>query len=229
MTFGEKVIAYFRDIESPQIPAALKKEGIEVMNPFKEKEVMECVTAFFTKFCNDSNKRVYILGINPGRLGAGVTGVSFTDPVTLRKECGIPNDLGNSRELSCRFVYDFIHAYGGVKKFYANFYLNSICPLGFTKNGKNYNYYDDPRLVRTLESYIVANLWKQLEHGAERKHAICLGMGKNFDYFKRLNKVNGFFEEVHPIEHPRFILQYKRRSIAQYVEKYTSLLRELCP
>lgn len=225
MTFGEKVINYFSNLESPRkLPA-----GVEVMNPYREKSVMQCVSAFFTKFCSDKNKRVYILGINPGRFGAGITGVSFTDPVTLREVCGIPNDLGSSRELSCRFVYDFIREYGGVKKFYANFYLNSICPLGFTRNGKNYNYYDDPRLLKMLEDYIVSNLWKQLEHGAERKHAICLGTGKNFDYFRKLNEAHGFFEQVYPIEHPRYILQYKRKFIPQYVEKYTSLLRDLCP
>ena len=225
MTFAAKVISYFKNLESP---ARLPK-GVEVMNPYNEKLVMKCVTAFFKKFYSDNSKRVFILGINPGRFGAGITGVSFTDPVALREECGIPNDLGIARELSSKFVYQFIHSYGGVKKFYGNFYLNSICPLGFTREGRNYNYYDDPKLVKMLEDYIVANLWKQLDHGAERKYAICLGTGKNYNYFKKLNEAYGFFERIHPIEHPRFILQYKRKFIPDYVEKYTSLLRQLRP
>jgi hypothetical protein len=225
MTFAQKVISYFRDIESPpRLP-----KGIEVMNPYGEREVMKCVTEFFRKFYSDTQKRVYILGINPGRFGAGITGISFTDPVALREECGIPNELGNARELSSKFVYEFIHRYGGVEKFYGNFYLNSICPLGFTRDGRNYNYYDDPRLLKMLEGYIVSNLWKQIGHGAVREHVICLGTGRNFDHFKKLNEKHGFFGKIYPIEHPRFILQYKRKHIPAYVEKYTALLGQLCP
>lgn len=220
MTFASKTIKFFETLESP---SPLPK-GVEVMNPYREKAVMKYVKAFYKKFYSDNNKRVYIIGINPGRFGAGVTGIPFTDPVTLRDECGIANDLGDKKEFSSEFIYSVTNAYGGVNEFYSRFYINSICPLGFTKDGRNYNYYDDPKLVKMLECYLVEKLWMQVDRGAERKHAVCLGTGKNYSYFKKLNDAHGFFDEIIAAEHPRFILQYKRRFIPDYVKKYTDLL-----
>lgn len=34
-----------------------------------------------------------ILGINPGRFGAGTTGIAFIDPIRLENECGINNSF----------------------------------------------------------------------------------------------------------------------------------------
>ena len=43
-----------------------------------------------------------ILAINPGRLGAGVTNIAFTDPVHLERDCGIANDFPKREELSAQ-------------------------------------------------------------------------------------------------------------------------------
>ena len=91
-----------------------------------------------------------MLGINPGRFGAGVTGITFTDPVRLEKECGIPNNFDKRQELSSVFIYDFIAAWGGAEAFYSRFFLSAVFPLGFTREGRNLNYYDDPQLMGRL-------------------------------------------------------------------------------
>ncbi|MFI5224347.1 MAG: DUF4918 domain-containing protein, partial [Nitrospirales bacterium] len=65
-----------------------------------------------------------ILGINPGRLGAGLTGIPFTDPLKLQNICGIENTLPKKAELSADFIYTMISAFGGPEAFYKKFYFS---------------------------------------------------------------------------------------------------------
>ena len=66
-------------------------ENVQVMNPFLDPETRRVASTFYNKYYHDNDTRFCIIGINPGRFGAGVTGVPFTDPVRLVKECGIEN------------------------------------------------------------------------------------------------------------------------------------------
>jgi hypothetical protein len=223
MKFAAAAIRFFSTLEKP----AHLPRGVVAMNPYDDPHAMKYVSAFFKKFYNDNNKRIYILGINPGRFGAGVTGIPFTDPVKLREKLGIENDLGDFKEFSADFIYQVIDEYGGTEKFFSKFYINSMSPLGYTKDGKNYNYYDDPKLVKALDGYIVEKIWQQIKFGAERENMICLGTGTNYKFFSKLNEKHGFFGKVNPVEHPRFILQYKKRYIDDYVKKYVDLLNKL--
>jgi len=70
------------------------------MYPYKDEEVKRVTGVFFKKYYNDRKHRTLILGINPGRFGAGVTGLTFTDPIRLEAECGIPNKFDKKQELS---------------------------------------------------------------------------------------------------------------------------------
>src|SRR5262245_45774246 len=99
------------------------------MNPYQDNKTMKLVTAFYNQFYSDSNPRTLMLGINPGRFGAGVTGISFTDPIRLERECGIPNDLAKKPELSSDFIYRMINACGGVNKFYGRYLVTAVSPL----------------------------------------------------------------------------------------------------
>ncbi|HEY6907455.1 MAG TPA: uracil-DNA glycosylase family protein, partial [Ignavibacteriaceae bacterium] len=134
------------------------------MNPFRENpSIIPITELFYNKFYNDKNERYLLLGINPGRHGAGVTGIPFTDTMRLEKYCGIKINGFNSYETSSEFIYRMIDAYGGVKKFYSRYYINAICPLGFTKtntNGKNvnYNYYDDKQLTDIVSGFMLKSL-----------------------------------------------------------------------
>ncbi len=221
-SFGNKVVDFYSSLQMDEkLPA-----GIGVMNPYRDAPTMKCVQAFYTKYFSDAGKRVFVFGINPGRLGAGATGVAFTDPVALRELCGIDNAMGDKRELSSRFVYDMIAAWGGMEAFYHKFYITSLSPLGFIKDDKNYNYYDDKKLQQAVEPFVVRTIRQQLELGAIRSSAICLGTGKNFSYFEKLNAKHDFFDAIIPLEHPRYIMQYKLRTMDEYVSKYVRVLRE---
>jgi len=65
-----------------------------------------------------------------------------------------------------------------------------------------------------------------LRFGANRNIAICLGTGKLYDIFSKLNDAYAFFERILPLEHPRFIMQYRRKQQQAFVEKYLATLSE---
>ena len=114
-------------------------------------------------------------GINPGRFGAGLTGIPFTDPKRLESECQIGILGKQTHEPSSVFIYEMIHAYGGAEAFYRDFYINSICPLGFTSinsygKEKNYNYYDSPKLREVLRLFIIANIRTLISYGRSYGH-----------------------------------------------------------
>ena len=222
MAYAEKILSFFKSLQFPEI----LPDGIEVMNPYMNPETFDSCTTFYNKFYNDENKRHIIIGINPGRFGSGVTGISFTDPIRLEKECGIENHWQKKQELSSVFIYEMINAFGGVEAFYKKIYITAVSPLGFTKGGKNLNYYDDKELQKDIEPFVIECMQKQLEFGVHRDAAYCLGEGKNFAYLKKLNDQQKFFGEIIPLPHPRFIMQYKLKRKEEYIQLYLERLNK---
>ncbi|WP_194975312.1 uracil-DNA glycosylase family protein [Aquiflexum lacus] len=228
-TFADKIISYNSSLEfKGKLPV-----GIRIMNPFQEdKNVIPISSTFYKKYYNDNHKRHLILGINPGRFGAGLTGIPFTDPKRLIANCGIEFNGHLAHEPSSVFVYEVINAFGGEEAFYKRFYINSICPLGFTslgKNGKevNYNYYDSKELTQSVFDFIIENIRKQIEMGIYTDICYCFGTGKNEKFLLELNNQFGFFKKIIALEHPRYVMQYKSKSKEAYISKYLSAFNEV--
>jgi hypothetical protein len=198
--------------------------GIGWLYPQQSADVMALVQRFLFKFYSDKKERRLLLGINPGRFGAGVTGVNFTAPRQLKEDCGIDHSLKMQSELSAEFIYRMIHAYGGPELFYQHFFIGSVCPLGFVKGGKNINYYDDKELAATVEPFIIQSMEQLLRLNFSRKVCYCIGGEKNYKYLSRLNAAQGWFDTIVPLPHPRFILQYRRRQVDEYVKLYLEAL-----
>ncbi len=227
-TFADKIISFNKKVD---FKGTLPK-GISIMNPFKEdKQPLLISSVFYKKYYDDFEKRYLIVGINPGRFGAGVTGVPFTDTKRLLNECGLEFEGKATHEPSATFVYEVIHAFGGAEKFYKKFYIQSICPLGFTAtNDKgrevNYNYYDSKELTESVYDFMIDNIHKQIKLGIDRDIVFCFGTGKNEKFIKKINEQYHFFKKIIPLEHPRYIMQYKFNSRQQYVEKYLKAFEE---
>lgn len=219
LTFGANVLEFHKTLEPPHI--FLK--GIEVIRPHEDQKVWGYMEKFFNKFFRDTRNRVFVFGINPGRFGSGTTGIPFTDPVVLENVCGIGNTLVKRQETSSKFVYQFIQQWGGPHAFYRDFFLTAISPIGFIRNGVNCNYYDNPELFRAVRSFIVDTLTAQLAFGARRDIVIVLGSGKNQKVFNDMNQEYGWFEEIYAVEHPRFIMQYRRKYLKKYLKKYQDI------
>jgi hypothetical protein len=198
-------------------------EGFEVLHPFKDPETRNVCEQFYNRYYDDDNKRFCIIGINPGRFGAGITGIPFTDPIRLEKELAINNAWAKKQELSSVFIYEMINAFGGAQKFYNQWYFTAVSPLGFIKNGKNINYYDDKALQKAILPFAKDCLKQQLPW-INTSVAFCLGEGKNFHYLTKLNNDFPMFSRIVPLPHPRFIMQYKLKSKENYIEKYCDAL-----
>ncbi|HQH24726.1 MAG TPA: DUF4918 family protein [Bacteroidales bacterium] len=224
LTFADKAILFYGSLKyDGSLP-----DGISVMNPFTEAEVFSAVSEFYRKFYSDPGPRRMIIGINPGRFGAGLTGIPFTDSVRLKEKCGLSIPGIKSYEISSVFMYEMIDGYGGPGKFYGDYYITSVSPLGFTSRNEkgrevNFNYYDNRNLEESIEEFAVASIRKQLDFGIERNICFCLGAGKNYRYLSRLNQKHHFFDHIEPLEHPRFIMQYKSKHkdacISDYLQK----------
>lgn len=220
-TFADKVI----DFNSHLHYVGKLPNGFQVLNPYLDNpETIEVMQQFYHKYYNDSKQRRFIIGINPSRHGAGVTGVPFTDTKRLKSVCGINMQSAYTHEISSVYMYDMIAEYGGAKVFYKHFYINSPFPLAIilqTKEGKwlNANYYDDPALFEMLSDFMVTSLKKHISLGLDTSAVFVLGI-KNAVFIQKLNKEARLFERLIVLEHPRYIQQYKSKEQQLYLDKY---------
>ena len=223
MTFADRLLTFLTTFPPPAAPLPA---GVVAADPYGTGPARHLLTAFANTFYADDCPRVAVLGINPGRFGGGTTGIAFTDPVALADSCGIGTDLPRRRELSSEFVYRFIDALGGPAAFYGQFYLGSVYPRVLLKDGLNHNYYDSAALLRALAPDLRAALRQQVAVGFRRDVVVSLGQ-RNAEFLRRLNDELGLFDRVVALDHPRFIMQYKRRQLADYVAQYVATLGEL--
>lgn len=205
-------------------------EGFDVLNPYLENpETLMVMQTFYHKYYNDSSRRKFIIGINPGRYGAGVTGVPFTDTKRLESVCGIKMESAQTHEISSVFMYDMIENYGGADLFYKDVYINSPFPLAIvrkTKNGwLNANYYDDKELFEAVKDFMIESLKKHISLNLDVSEVFILGK-KNAGFISKLNKEAKLFDKMTVLEHPRYIQQYKSKEKQIYIDKYIIALQK---
>jgi len=227
-TFGEKVIDFNLNLKY----SGLLPDGFRVLNPYLDNpETLDVMQQFYHKYYNDSEIRKFIIGINPSRHGAGVTGVPFTDTKRLKDICGIEMKSAYTHEISSVFMYDMIEAFGGAELFYKNFYINSPFPLAIIRKIKenkwiNANYYDDKTLFEMVKDFMIDSLKKHVSLGIDTSKVFVLGK-KNADFIQKLNSEAKLFDELKILEHPRYIQQYKSKEKQLYIDKYILALNNL--
>lgn len=219
-TYADKIIYLNRHLQyTGKLP-----EGFKVLNPyFDNPETLEVMEKFYHKYYNDNKQRKFIIGINPSRHGAGVTGVPFTDTKRLASACGIEMKSAHTHEISSVFLYDMIDSFGGAEKFYQEFYINSPFPLAIvkqTKNGLlNANYYDDKTLFEYAKPFMVKSLKKHIALGLDTSEVFVLGK-RNMVFLNKINNEEKLFGKMTVLEHPRYIQQYKSKEKALYIDRY---------
>lgn len=206
-------------------------DDFQVLNPYLDNlETLEVMQQFYHKFYNDSNKRKFIVGINPSRHGAGVTGVPFTDTKRLENVCGIKMNSAYTHEVSSVFMYDMIEQYGGVDEFYKDVYINSPFPLAIVRKSGgswiNANYYDEKELFNDVKGFMIDSLKKHISLNLDTSEVFVLGK-KNADFISKLNQEADLFEKMTVLEHPRYIQQYKSKEKQFYIDKYILALKKI--
>lgn len=223
MTLDKQILDfYFSMPEDLRLP-----DGVETIYPYNDSQTQNVMKFFYNKYYADSLPRGFVLGINPGRLGSGITGVGFTDALCLERFCEIPNDFDKRAETSATFIYEVIQAYGGVDKFYKDFYITAVMPMGLLKEKKNYNYYDDKKTLSYLDVFIKESIDKQLNFGPYLNDAICIGQGKNLKYLEAYNEEYKKFDNIYTVPHPRWIMQYKRKEKHKHIDTYLEIFEKV--
>ena len=72
---------------------------------------------------------------------------------------------------------------------------------------------------------LLTNIRKQINFGFNTDKCFCLGNNKNFNFLSKINEKEKFFKEIVPLEHPRFIMQYRYRRREEFVNKFIMSLR----
>lgn len=225
MTFSEYVLEFNRKLSKQELDLPA---GFRIVNPFlgeQKDKVWEVSTAFYQKYYNDKRVRRMILGSSPARKGSAVIGVPFEDAGHLQSELGILIDNYYINKSSSGFLFDVINKYGGCEKFYGDFYMNFVCPLGIVRVdslGKetNCNYYENKKLKEALYSFIVDSIREQIKFGIDTSVCYCIGSGENYDFLSKINEEYQFFDKIVPLEHPRFIMQYNSKRKDEFMNKY---------
>ena len=207
-------------------------DNYSISNPFSGKnrvQIKEITNAFYKKYYNDNNKRYLILGSSPARKGTATTGIPFEDASHLYEETGIMIDNFYINKSSSDFLYDIMEQYGGCEKFYNDFFMSFVCPLGIVNvnskgNEVNSNYYENKKLENFLYNFIVDSLKRQIAFGIETSICYCIGSGENFKFLTKINEQYKFFDKIIALEHPRFIMQYNSKDRNKYLNKYINAL-----
>lgn len=230
-TFADKVISFNEELSKsyPKLP-----DGYNIINPFNgdQKELVKQVSnSFYQKYYTDTAPRRLILGSSPARRGTAVTGVPFEDAAHLQNITGIFIDKFYINKSSSGFLYDVMEEYGGCDRFYANFYMNFVCPLGIVRTnskGKevNCNYYENKKLQESLYPFILDTIRTQIQLGIDTSVCYCIGSGENYTFLDKMNNEFNFFEKIIPLEHPRFIMQYNSNKKEIFLEKYIDAFKE---
>ncbi|MCE9586284.1 DUF4918 family protein, partial [Candidatus Uhrbacteria bacterium] len=58
------------------------------------------------------------------------------------------------------------------------------------------------------------------------KTCVILGKNKNYQTFQKLNNSLRLFDKVFVLEHPRYIMQYRRKETHRFVLEYCNVFRQ---
>lgn len=201
------------------IKSELESANIRILSDFINNR--SNIEKFYNTYVVPNNPKVVICGINPGRLGAGKTGVPFLDFASLSKL--ISGIRKGDSEASARYFYSIVEHFGK-EVFYSNFYVTNISWLGFCTNGKipkNVNYYDLPEKVQD----VIIDIFIEEMNLVNPTHIIpCSEQVLNtLSYLKRQKKISANIEIK--LKHP-YYCSIKTHTPVQY-KNYIETLGEL--
>ena len=145
---NKKIIDYYKWLSLQNIELFDK---YKIVNPYKQERIIKIVEVFYNKYFDDNHNRYLILGSSPARRGTSATGIPFEDEEHIYKLTGESINNFYINKNSSNFLYDVMENYGGIDKFYSDFFLEFVCPLGIVNinnknNEVNVNYYENRKL-----------------------------------------------------------------------------------
>jgi len=174
---------------------------------------------FNEKYYSKGFPKIVLCGINPGKLGAGKTGIPFVDPYTLAERLpdeDIPFE-GKGVESSATLFNKIVDKFDGADFFYKNFYVTNFSQFGFVnKNGNNLNYY---KLSDQAQDYISENFRREME---QINATTIIPMGKEVEKSLKGLFKNSKIKIENRLIHPSGVRSEERK--VKFLDDYYNLL-----
>ena len=190
----------------------LGDQGIRVLTDFESNR--EGMNAFFQIYYGKAIPKIMICGINPGRFGAGKTGIPFLDFASLSQL--IPGIERQDSESSATFFFQVVKSFGA-ESFFKKFYVTNFSSLGYLRDGANLNYHDLPQAA--LET-VERNFLEEIAT-VEPTHVISLGREVHRSVLKLLPPS---IDCSLRLPHPAWVATYKSNELDHWVERYREVL-----
>lgn len=78
-----------------------------------------------------------------------------------------------------------------------------------------------------MQNFIIESIRTIISFGIDTSVCFCIGSGKNFSILNEINKKYNFFENIIPLEHPRYIMQYNSKNMETFFNKYLVALKNV--
>lgn len=163
--------------------------------------------------------RIVLCGINPGKNGAGKTGIPFIDFRSLSHL--LPDTKQDDCESSAEFIYSIISEIG-VKPFNRHVYMTNLSWFGYVKDGRNLNYYKLPeKLIHVFTSSFIEEM-KMVKPKAIIP--LSIDVEKSLKKMKQEEKLT--FPVVERLPHP-YYCSIQSHHDDDYREMYVKKIRSL--
>lgn len=132
---------------SEKYTEVLKSINIGILSEFLDNK--NNIIDFHKKYVQPNSPKIVMCGINPGRRGAGITGIPFIDTNSLSRM--LPGISNPKSEKSAKFFFSIIEEFG-INEFYKNVHVTNMSWFGFYKldNGTNVNYNSLPEEIQNI-------------------------------------------------------------------------------
>jgi hypothetical protein len=202
-------------LQQTGVAEVLKAAEIEVLGRCRANRAN--ISKFYQSYVYPHQQQIALCGINPGRLGAGKSGIPFVDCAFLSELLG--EYVGNDVERSARFFRDVVSHFGP-KKFYSTIHVTNISTYGFRKGRRNLNYYD---LDDDLVGLILKGFAREMQLMKIREIVPC--SQHVYSTLMEMEKAGLIHLKIHsPLKHPNWCAFPRNRAASM-----SSYLRILGP
>jgi hypothetical protein len=208
--------SHFAALQNVKLKQNLNALGVEILeSAFSECGQLRRIQDFYEHYVFPHKQQVALCGINPGRFGAGKSGIPFVDVDSLTRLLGLKVEVGTER--SAQFIRRVVDHFGA-SRFYAHVYVTNLSTFGFRNKNRNVNYYELPQ---ALQSEIFR--WFAAEMSIGGINVIIPCSQKVYQTLRNLQRNGTLTATIHePLPHPNWCAFPK--NYASALEKYVQVL-----
>ena len=217
-TIAEEYFDFYA-IFTEKYSGSLQSRNVKILSYFIDNK--DNIIKFHKKYVEPNSPKIVICGINPGRNGAGLTGIPFIDFESLSKM--IPDIKENDWEPSAKFFFSIIQEFG-IEAFYRNFHVTNISWFGFSRinKPKNVNYFDND-ISTEIATCLINKFVEEIEL-INPDYIIPLSKHVLYELESLKKKCRIRAEIGTRLNHPSWVTTYRSNDLTSGRQKYVDTL-----